>query len=522
VRTIEIYDTTLRDGSQGEGVNFSLEDKVAITRRLDEAGVDFIEGGYPLSNPKDAQYFERVLALTLRHSKVCAFGMTRRRGMTAADDPGMKALLDAGTPVVTIVGKTSVFHVTEVLGVSREENLAMIADTVGHLKQAGREVFYDAEHFFDGWKLDRDYSRDTIVAAARAGATRIVLCDTNGGTLPDEVATLVREAISALDVAGCPTAVAIHCHNDCDLAVANSLAGVAAGAVQVQGTINGLGERCGNADLISVVANLALKVSGHRVLAGTGMAHLTELSRFVYETANMSYRPGQPFVGSSAFAHKGGMHVHAVAKATESYEHISPEAVGNSRRILVSELSGRSNIAAMVTRADVKNDRVLLDKVLTEICRLENEGWQFEAAGASFDLLVERCAGTFISRFEKESYHVAVESHDGRDVRTEATVKLLVSGTHRHEVAEGDGPVNALDAALRKALEVAYPALARMHLLDYKVRVINAQEGTAAKVRVSIESTDGESVWGTVGVSENVIEASWLALADSFHYFLSQ
>ncbi len=522
MRTIEIYDTTLRDGSQGEGVNFSLEDKVAITRRLDEAGVDFIEGGYPLSNPKDAQYFERVLALTLRHSKVCAFGMTRRRGMTAADDPGMKALLDAGTPVVTIVGKTSVFHVTEVLGVSREENLAMIADTVGHLKQAGREVFYDAEHFFDGWKLDRDYSRDTIVAAARAGATRIVLCDTNGGTLPDEVATLVREAISALDVAGCPTAVAIHCHNDCDLAVANSLAGVAAGAVQVQGTINGLGERCGNADLISVVANLALKVSGHRVLAGTGMAHLTELSRFVYETANMSYRPGQPFVGSSAFAHKGGMHVHAVAKATESYEHISPEAVGNSRRILVSELSGRSNIAAMVTRADVKNDRVLLDKVLTEICRLENEGWQFEAAGASFDLLVERCAGTFISRFEKESYHVAVESHDGRDVRTEATVKLLVSGTHRHEVAEGDGPVNALDAALRKALEVAYPALARMHLLDYKVRVINAQEGTAAKVRVSIESTDGESVWGTVGVSENVIEASWLALADSFHYFLSQ
>ena len=522
MRTIEIYDTTLRDGSQGEGVNFSLEDKVAITRRLDEAGVDFIEGGYPLSNPKDAQYFEQVLALTLRHSKVCAFGMTRRRGMTAADDPGMKALLDAGTPVVTIVGKTSVFHVTEVLGVSREENLAMIADTVGHLKQAGREVFYDAEHFFDGWKLDRDYSRDTIVAAARAGATRIVLCDTNGGTLPDEVATLVREAISALDVAGCPTAVAIHCHNDCDLAVANSLAGVAAGAVQVQGTINGLGERCGNADLISVVANLALKVSGHRVLAGTGMAHLTELSRFVYETANMSYRPGQPFVGSSAFAHKGGMHVHAVAKATESYEHISPEAVGNSRRILVSELSGRSNIAAMVTRADVKNDRVLLDKVLTEICRLENEGWQFEAAGASFDLLVERCAGTFISRFEKESYHVAVESHDGRDVRTEATVKLLVSGTHRHEVAEGDGPVNALDAALRKALEVAYPALARMHLLDYKVRVINAQEGTAAKVRVSIESTDGESVWGTVGVSENVIEASWLALADSFHYFLSQ
>ncbi|MCE9629628.1 MAG: citramalate synthase [Planctomycetia bacterium] len=522
MRTIEIYDTTLRDGSQGEGVNFSLEDKLAITRRLDEAGVDFIEGGYPLSNPKDAQYFERARGLTLAHSRICAFGMTRRRGMTAAEDPGMKALLAADTPVVTIVGKTSAFHVAEVLGVSREENLAMISDTVGHLKQAGREVFYDAEHFFDGWKLDRDYARDTIVAAARAGATRIVLCDTNGGTLPDEVASLVREAVAALDTAGCPTPVAIHCHNDCDLAVANSLAGVAAGAVQVQGTINGLGERCGNADLISVIANLALKMQGHRVLGGTGTAHLTELSRFVYETANMTYRPGQPFVGSSAFAHKGGMHVHAVAKATESYEHISPEAVGNSRRILVSELSGRSNIAAMVTRTDVKNDRVLLDKVLAEVCRLENEGWQFEAAGASFDLLVERCAGAFEPRFEKESYHVAVESRDGRDVRTEATVKLLVGGGHRHEVAEGDGPVNALDAALRKALEVAYPALSRMHLLDYKVRVINAQEGTAAKVRVSIESTDGESVWGTVGVSENVIEASWLALADSFHYFLSR
>ena len=522
MRRIQMYDTTLRDGSQGEGVNFSLQDKLLITERLDSLGFDYVEGGFPASNEKDAQYFARVADLDLKHVKVCAFGMTRRKGVRPEDDPGIRALVGANTEVITLVGKTSAFHVTEVLRVSLEENLAMIADSVRYLSEAGRQVIYDAEHFFDGWKLDRDYSRDTIVAAARAGATRIVLCDTNGGTLPDEVATLVREAISALDVAGCPTAVAIHCHNDCDLAVANSLAGVAAGAVQVQGTINGLGERCGNADLISVVANLALKVSGHRVLAGTGMAHLTELSRFVYETANMSYRPGQPFVGSSAFAHKGGMHVHAVAKATESYEHISPEAVGNSRRILVSELSGRSNIAAMVTRADVKNDRVLLDKVLTEICRLENEGWQFEAAGASFDLLVERCAGTFISRFEKESYHVAVESHDGRDVRTEATVKLLVSGTHRHEVAEGDGPVNALDAALRKALEVAYPALARMHLLDYKVRVINAQEGTAAKVRVSIESTDGESVWGTVGVSENVIEASWLALADSFHYFLSQ
>lgn len=525
MRTIEIYDTTLRDGSQGEGVNFSLEDKLAITRRLDEAGIDFIEGGYPLSNPKDAQYFARVAALKLRHSRVCAFGMTRRRGMTAAEDPGMRALLDAGTSVVTIVGKTSAFHVAEVLGVSREENLAMIAETIAHLAQAGREVFYDAEHFFDGWKLDADYARQTIVAAAQSGATRIVLCDTNGGTLPEEVAQMTAAARSALDAMGNPAKLGIHCHNDCDLAVANSLAAITAGAGQVQGTINGLGERCGNADLISVVANLALKLSGFTVLGGTGTTHLTELSRFVYETANMSYRPGQPFVGASAFAHKGGMHVHAVSKAAESYEHIAPEAVGNSRRILVSELSGRSNITALVTRPDVKNDRALLDQVLAEVCRLENEGWQFEAAGASFDLLVDRLAGTFRPFFTRDSYNVDVESRGEGDIRTLATVKLHVEGNGaggiRHEVAEGDGPVNALDAALRKALEPVYPALSRMHLLDYKVRVINAQEGTAAKVRVSIESTDGDAVWGTVGVSENVIEASWLALADSFHHFLS-
>jgi len=523
MRSIEIYDTTLRDGSQGEGVNFSLEDKLAIARRLDQAGVDFIEGGYPLSNPKDAQFFARARELGLRHARLCAFGMTRRRGMEAAADPGMKALLEAETPIVTIVGKTSAFHVETVLGVTREENLAMIADTVGYLSSQGREVFYDAEHFFDGWKLDATYSLATLQAAAAAGATRLVLCDTNGGTLPGEIDAIVREVAGAVSVP-----LAIHCHNDCDLAVANSLAAVAAGAVQVQGTINGIGERCGNADLISVAANLALKLPDFTVLGdagggSSGVAHLTELSRFVYETANMSYRPGQPFVGASAFAHKGGMHVHAVAKATESYEHIPPEAVGNSRRILVSELSGRSNIAAMVTRPDVKNDRALLDRVLAEVCRLENEGWQFEAADASFDLLVDRCAGSFQPQFRKLAYNVAVESREdaGDGVRTEATVKLAVGDSVRHEVAEGDGPVNALDAALRKALESAFPVLSKMHLLDYKVRVINAQEGTAAKVRVSIESTDGDRVWGTVGVSENVIEASWLALTDSFHHFLT-
>jgi 2-isopropylmalate synthase len=523
MRTIEIYDTTLRDGSQGEGVNFSLEDKLAIAKRLDEAGVNFIEGGYPLSNPKDSQFFSRASELGLKNAQLCAFGMTRRRGTEARLDPGMKALLQASTPVVTIVGKTSSFHVETVLGVSRDENINMIRDTIEYLTSESREVFYDAEHFFDGWKLDSTYSLETLRAAEAAGATRLVLCDTNGGTLPTEVASIVAEVTQSIE-----TPLGIHCHNDCDVAVANTLSAISAGCIQAQGTINGIGERCGNADIISVAANLALKLPETVVLGNArgeagGVAHLTELSRFVYETANMSYRPGQPFVGASAFAHKGGMHVHAIAKSTKSYEHISPELVGNSRRVLVSELSGRSNIAAMVNRPDVKNDRALLDKVLQEICRLENEGWQFEAADASFELLVDRSAGTFKPQFKKLAYNVDVESPGAEEgnVRTEATVKLSVGQDVRHEVAEGDGPVNALDAALRKALTSIFPHLNRMHLLDYKVRVINAQEGTAARVRVSIESTDGERVWGTVGVSENVIEASWLALADSFHFYLA-
>ncbi len=522
MRTIEIYDTTLRDGSQGEGVNFSLEDKLSIAKRLDEAGVNFIEGGYPLSNPKDSQFFSRASELGLKNAQLCAFGMTRRRGTEARHDPGMKALLQASTPVVTIVGKTSSFHVETVLGVSLDENLNMIGDTVAYLTSESREVFYDAEHFFDGWKLNSTYSLETLRAAVTGGATRLVLCDTNGGTLPTEVAAIVAEVAKSI-----ATPLGIHCHNDCDVAVANTLSAINAGCIQAQGTINGIGERCGNADIISVAANLALKLPETVVLANAhgeagGVAHLTELSRFVYETANMSYRPGQPFVGASAFAHKGGMHVHAIAKSTKSYEHISPELVGNSRRVLVSELSGRSNIAAMVNRPDVKNDRILLDKVLQEVCRLENEGWQFEAADASFELLVDRSAGTFEPQFKKLAYNVDVESSGAEDgnVRTEATVKLSVGHNIRHEVAEGDGPVNALDAALRKALASIFPQLNRMHLLDYKVRVINAQEGTAARVRVSIESTDGDRVWGTVGVSENVIEASWLALADSFHFYL--
>lgn len=515
MRRIEIYDTTLRDGSQGEGVSFSLQDKLLITERLDRLGFDYIEGGYPLSNDKDTQYFQRVRELDLQHARVCAFGMTRRKGVRVEEDPGMLALLESGAPVITLVGKTSEFHVTEVLRVTLEENLEMIADSVRFLCAAGRDVIYDAEHFFDGWKASPDYARRTIQAAASAGARLVVLCDTNGGSMPDEIAALTKAAQAALEVP-----VGIHCHNDCDLAVANSLAAIDAGAVQVQGTINGVGERCGNADLISVVANLAIKKKDHQVLDSAGVEHLTELSRFVYETANMNYRANQPFVGQSAFAHKGGMHVHAVARATTSYEHIAPELVGNERRFLVSELSGRSNIMAMTTKHNLQHDRALMERILARVVKLENAGYQFEAAEASFDLLVRRCAGTFVPHFERLNYHVSVETDQHGSITTEATVKLQIGDAVYHEVAEGDGPVNALDAALRKALRNDFPNLAEMQLVDYKVRVINSEAGTAAGVRVVIETSDSHRIWGTVGVSENIIEASWIALVDSIEYKL--
>jgi 2-isopropylmalate synthase len=522
---IEIYDTTLRDGAQGEGVSFSLEDKVLIARRLDSLGFDFVEGGYPLSNPKDAEFFQRLAKDPLKNSRLCAFGMTRRRGMKAGDDPGMKALLESNTPVVTIVGKTHDFHATEVLGVSLGENLAMIRETIAFVREARRVVIYDAEHFFDGWKANPEYAAQTIRAAAEAGASRIVMCDTNGGTLPEEIAAIAKEASAVADLP-----LGIHCHNDCDLAVANTLAAVDAGAIHVQGTVNGFGERCGNADLVSIIANLALKKRGYQVLAnGEGgspprrgansLAHLTELSRYVYEIANMNFRTNQPFVGSSAFAHKGGMHVHAVAKAAHTYEHIDPSLVGNERRILVSELSGRSNIIAMVTKHNLQHDRELMDRVLRQIVEMENRGYQFEAAEASFDLLVKRLAGTFTPHFKLVKYHTSVESRGGQPV-TEASVKLLVHDQIRHEVAEGDGPVNALDAALRKALNGHFPNLNDMHLVDYKVRVINSEAATAASVRVVIESRDDGDAWGTVGVHENVIEASWAALVDSIEYKL--
>jgi 2-isopropylmalate synthase len=511
---IQIYDTTLRDGSQGEGVNFSLRDKLAITAKLDELGFDFIEGGYPLSNQKDAEYFQRIADLPLKHAKVAAFGMTRRKGIAAEEDLGMLALRDARTEVVTLVGKSWDLHVREILGVSAEENLAMIRDSVAYLRAEGRRVIYDAEHFFDGFARNPDFALQTVQAAQEGGAEIVVLCDTNGGSLPERIASGVDAARGTLSIP-----VGIHCHNDCDVATANSLIAVRHGAVQVQGTVNGIGERCGNVDLIGVIANLALKEQ-HDVLIPGGVAHLTELSRYAYEIANMNFRASQPFVGTSAFAHKGGMHVHAVNRVTQSYEHIDPETVGNERRILVSELSGRSNIVAKTNKHRLNADNELMKKILDRVQVLENEGYQFEAAEASFDLLVMKVSGAYEPKFIRDHYRVNVVTPEGTAPVTEATIKLTVGGKTEHVVAEGDGPVNALDTALRKALAAAYPRLAEMHLADYKVRVINSAEGTAARVRVVIESRDANDVWTTVGVSENIIEASWLALVDSVEYKL--
>ncbi len=511
---IAIYDTTLRDGSQGEGVNFSLQDKLLLTRRLDEIGVDYVEGGYPLSNPKDFEYFQAVRELPLKHAKVCAFGMTRRKNSPPETDTCLKALLDARTPVVTIVGKTWDFHVTNVLGTTLDENLRMIADSVAYCKSQGREVFYDAEHFFDGFRANPEYALQTLKAAADAGAAVVILCDTNGGSMPERVAEVVTAAKRELSCG-----VGIHCHNDCELAVANTLAAVRVGASQVQGTLNGIGERCGNADLVSVIANLALKY-GNEVLRPESLSRLTETSRYVYELANMNFRSGQPFVGLSAFAHKGGMHTHAVAKDPTTYEHIRPEAVGNERRVLVSELSGHSTILTKTTKYAVSHDKVLMTKILNQVQDLENAGYEFEAAEASFDILVKKAAGLYKPWFERLAYRVNIEADANGTPLTEATVKVKVGGKTEHTVSEGDGPVNALDAALRKALLPSFPRLEEMRLADYKVRVVNAREGTAARVRVVIESRDSTDVWGTVGVSENVIEASWLALADAFEFKL--
>jgi len=519
-RRIEIYDTTLRDGTQGEGFNLSLNDKLLIAQKLDELGVDYIEGGFPGSNPKDEAFFHEVRGMNLKHAKVSAFGMTRRRGMKVEEDPNMQSLLRAETPVVTFVGKSSEHHVTRVLEVSLEENLAMIGDSVGLMKKNGRQVVYDAEHFFDAYRANPEYALKTILAAERAGAAVLCLCDTNGGSLPEFIAQTVTEVKKATSAK-----IGIHTHNDASLAVANALAAIRAGADHAQGTINGVGERCGNMDLIPLIANLQLKYKLDCLQPGT-LKHLTETSRYVYETANMNLVSSQPYVGTSAFAHKGGMHVQAVAKDSTTYEHVEPETVGNTRRVLVSELSGVSNIASKAGRKfDLEQDRAALKRVLDQVKQMENAGYQFEVAEASFELLVRKQIGRHRTFFDLEHYRIVVGKQDSADPVSEATVKIKVDGQVEHRVAEGDGPVNALDAALRKALSQHYPQIEQVHLTEYKVRVINSNDETAASVRVVVESKrirgDGtKETFGTIGVSQNIIDASWSALVDAYEYHL--
>jgi 2-isopropylmalate synthase len=503
-----LYDTTLRDGTQREGLSLSVADKLAIARALDRFGVAYIEGGWPGSNPKDATFFREAANVEFAHARLAAFGSTRRANTAAANDANLRALLDAGTPVVTLVGKTSALHVERVLETTRAENLAMIADSVALCKRAGREVVYDAEHAFDGMALDPDYALATLAAAADAGADWIVLCDTNGGTLPDtvrDVVTAVRRRVAA--------PLGIHTHNDGAVAVANALAAVAAGCTQVQGTINGYGERCGNMDLIPLVANLQLKL-GRCCVTDAQLHGLRDLSRHVAVIAGVPDDHHAAFVGRSAFAHKGGLHVAAVAKVEHSYQHIDPALVGNAGRVVVSELAGRSNVRAEAAALGLTLNGTET-AVLERIKALEAAGFSFDGASGSFEMLVRRSDPSYTAPFEPLEFTVWVEQRGDRPVAAQATVKVRIDDCIVHTAGDGDGPVNALDRALRQALLPRYPALAGVQLTDYRVRIIDEQLGTAARPRVVIESACGGQRWTTVGCSENIIEASWLALLDS-------
>jgi len=518
MRSIQLYDTTLRDGSQSEGVSFSLQDKLNFVQKLDSYCFDFIEGGFPNSNEKDAAFFSRIADTELQTSVVSAFGMTRRKNTAAETDEGVLSLLNSGAKIITVVGKSSLFQVNVALNITAEENLAMIAETVQFLRNGGKRVFFDAEHFFDGLKDNADYAQKVLRTAEEAGAEVIVLCDTNGGCMPKEISAAVQEVIRSVKIP-----IGIHVHNDCGLAVANSLAAVEAGASQVQGTINGIGERTGNADLVTIAANLALKYGGHySVLKPESIERLTELSRYVYEVLNWQIPGNTPYVGKSAFAHKGGMHVSAINKNPVLYEHIDPAAVGNERRILISELSGRSNIIARTRNMRVDLSPTAINDILDEVVSKENQGYQYEAADGSFDLIVRKCTNTFTEHFKRLNYHVYVQADETGALTTVAAVKLQIVDDERHEVAEGDGPVNALDFAMRKALLPHFPVLDEMRLIDFKVRVINSEAATSAAVRVIIESGDKESVWSTIGASDNIIEASWIALVDSIEYKLNK
>jgi 2-isopropylmalate synthase len=513
-RRVAIYDTTLRDGTQGHGLSLTSQDKLKVARALDHLGVAYIEGGWPGSNPKDVEFFEAAASQEWQHARIAAFGSTRRAGANVEEDENVRLLLDANTPTVTIVGKSSRFQVDRVLGTTVEENLRMVSDTVAFLKQHDREVLFDAEHFFDGWSEDRDYTLAVCQAAAEAGADAIILCDTNGGAMPRSIADAVREIDMLIE---CP--VGIHTHNDCELALANAVAAVEAGAIQVQGTINGYGERVGNANLCSVIPVVEHKM-GHQCLPDGKLRLLTETSRYIAEVANVIHDVRLPFVGTHAFTHKAGLHVNAVAKDPVAYEHMDPSLVGNGRNILVSELSGRSNIImkAETFGIDLRDQPQVVSRLVTRIKELEHEGYWFEDADGSLELLIRREMDDYVAPFEAVDYTVLAEYRGTRGMLAEAMVKLDIHGTKYHTAADGNGPVNALDTATRKALLEFYPQIADVELEDYKVRVLDDHHGTGAVVRVWIRSGDGVRSWQTVGSSPNVIAASWMALADSLSY----
>ena len=513
---VKIYDTTLRDGSQGEGISYSVEDKIRVAEELDKFGIHYIEGGWPGSNPKDMEFFLKMAKCGLKNSRLVAFGSTRRAGIRAQQDANVSGLLKSQADIVTIFGKTWDLHVRDVLKTTPEENLEMIRDTVSFLCSKGKTVFYDAEHFFDAYRANKEYSLATLLAAVDAGAKLVSLCDTNGGTLTSSLCNIINEVRARLKAP-----LGIHCHNDSGVAVANSLAAVEHGVSLVQGTINGYGERCGNADLIPVIANLKLKL-GFDCMSDENLKNLAHLSHYISEISNMRQKNDQPYAGTSAFAHKGGVHINAMMKNPRTYEHIDPAIVGNHRRMLVSELGGKTGILlrAKALELDLGKDSPQTKKILKLLQDLENKGYHFEAAEASFELLMKRALKKYKKFFELEGFKVVVEKKSNKKVTTEAVIKLKVKGQREHTAAEGDGPVNALDRALRKALKDFYPELSRMSLADFKVRVLDEKVGTAAKVRVLIQSQDDTDTWGTIGVSENIIEASWQALVDSVEYKL--
>lgn len=513
---VYIFDTTLRDGAQAQGISFTVEDKLKILKKLDEFGIDYVEAGNPGSNPKDLEFFTRAKNLKLEHTKLTAFGNTRRPNMGVEDDPTVMALANAGTDSVAIFGKSWDFHVTDVIKTTLEENINMIYDTLSYMKKLGKEVIFDAEHFFDGYKNNAEYAIETLKTAEAAGADWIVLCDTNGGLMPWEASDIIDKVTKVIKAP-----LGIHCHNDAGMAVANTIVAVKQGVLQVQGTINGYGERCGNTNLCTVIPSLELKME-RKTVGSERLVEITELSRYINEITNIMPNDRDPYVGASAFTHKGGMHIDGVQKNSKSFEHVSPEDVGNTRNFAMSEVAGRSTILKKIQKVvpwvtkDSEETKDLMDKIK----ELEHQGYVFEGAEVSFELMVMKTLGNFKPMFHVKDFKAICDDNWGEDNSASSIVKVQVDGVEEITAAEGNGPVNALDKALRKALEVFYPHITKMRLIDYKVRVLNTNTATKSKVRVHIESTDGKDVWGTVGVSTNIIEASWVALIDSIEYFL--